>query len=62
MSEKYKVIDSTVTTFITTTIVHWADLFTRPVYWNILDESVKYCIKEKGLRVQTYSIGQVILI
>ena len=34
MSEKYKVIDSTVPTFITITVVDWVDLFTRPVYCN----------------------------
>ena len=29
MSEKYKVIDSTVPTFITITVVDWVDLFNR---------------------------------
>ena len=52
MSEKYKVIDSTVPTYITITAVDWADLFVRPVYCNILDESFNYCIKEKKLSVQ----------
>ena len=54
MSEKYKVIDSTVPTFITITVVDWVDLFTRPVYYNILHESLNYCIKEKGLSVHAY--------
>ena len=54
MSEKYKVIDSTVPTFITITVVDWVDLFVRPVYCNILDESLNYCIKEKGLSVHAY--------
>ncbi|MEC5165224.1 hypothetical protein RCH18_000951 [Flavobacterium sp. PL11] len=39
MSEKYKVIDSTVPTFITVTVVDWVDLFTRPVYCNIFNYS-----------------------
>jgi len=47
MSEKYKVIDSTVPTFITITVIDWVDLFVRPVYYNILDESLNYCIKKK---------------
>ncbi|WP_348797542.1 hypothetical protein [Flavobacterium adhaerens] len=51
MSEKYKVIDSTIPTFITITVVDWVDLFIRPIYCNILDESLNYCIKEKGLSV-----------
>jgi REP element-mobilizing transposase RayT len=54
MSEKYKVIDSKAPTFITITVVDWVDLFTRPVYCNILDESLNYCIKEKGLSVHAY--------
>ena len=54
MSEKYKVIDSTVPTFITITVVDWVDLFVRPIYCNILDESLNYCIKEKGLSVHAY--------
>ena len=54
MSEKYKDIDSTVPTFITKTVVDWVDLFTRPVYCNILDEALNYCIKEKRLSVHAY--------
>ena len=54
MSEKYKVIDSTVPTFITITVVDWVDLFTRPIYCTIIDDSLNYCIKEKGLSVHAY--------
>ena len=54
MSGKYKVIDSTVPTFVTITVVDWVDLFVRPVYCNILDDSLNYCIKEKGLSVHAY--------
>ena len=54
MSEKYKVIDSTVPTFVTISVVNWVDLFVRPVYSAILDESLNYCIKEKGLSVHAY--------
>ena len=44
MSEKYKVIDSTVPTFITITVVDWVDLLVRPVYCTIIDASLNYCI------------------
>ena len=47
MSEKYKVIDSTTPIFITITIVDWVDLLVRPIYCNILDASLNYCIKKK---------------
>ena len=54
MSEKYKVIDSTVPTFITITVVDWVDLLVRPIYCNIIDDSLNFCIKEKGLSVHAY--------
>jgi len=54
MSEKYKVIDSSVPTFITITVVGWVDLFIRRRYTEILDESLNYCIKQKGLKVHAY--------
>lgn len=54
MSEKYKVIDSSVPTFITCTFTQWADILTRQVYLSILDESLQYCTKEKGLKVHYY--------
>ncbi|UKN01173.1 hypothetical protein K6119_15695 [Paracrocinitomix mangrovi] len=40
MSERYKVIDSSVPTFVTITIVGWVDLFIRRPYTNILDDSL----------------------
>ena len=54
MSEKYKVIDSSTPTFITVTVTGWVDLFVRPVYAQILDASLNYCIEEKGLRIHAY--------
>ena len=40
--------------FITTTIVDWVDLFTRPVYKHIIIDSLKYCQKEKGLEIYAW--------
>jgi REP element-mobilizing transposase RayT len=54
MSERYKVIESSTPTFITLTTVGWVDLFIRKQYTDILDESIRYCIKEKGLIVHAY--------
>jgi REP element-mobilizing transposase RayT len=54
MSEKYKVIDSNVPTFITITVADLVDLLVRPIYCTIIDESLNYCIKEKGLSVHAY--------
>ncbi len=54
MSEKYKVFDSKMPHFITITVVGWVDVFTRPNYTTILDQSIKYCITSKGLIVLAY--------
>lgn len=54
MSEKYKTIDSSRPTFITLTVIDWVDLFTRDRYCKLLDESLNYCIINKGLKVHAY--------
>jgi len=42
--------------FITPTVVGWVDVFTRPIYKEIIIESLKYCQKEKGLKIYAYVI------
>ena len=54
MSERYKVIDSSVPTFITSTLIGWIDLFTKPQYTAILDDALNYAIEHKGLRIHAY--------
>lgn len=54
MSERYKVIDSNSPTFVTMTLIGWVDLFIRPTYTKILDDSLNYCIQSKGLKVHAY--------
>lgn len=54
MSERYKVVDSLTPTFVTITVVDWIDLFIRRSYCEILDASLNYCIKNKGLIVHAY--------
>ncbi|MDY0780889.1 REP-associated tyrosine transposase [Tenacibaculum sp. IB213877] len=54
MSQRYKVIDSTTPTFVTITVIDWVDVFIRPIYFKILDDSLNYCIKHKGLHVHAY--------
>ena len=56
MSEKYKVGESTRLHFLTMAVVDWVDLFTRPVYKNIIADSFNYCIKKKGLILHSYCI------
>ena len=56
MSENYKIGESNRPHFITMTIVDWVDLLTRPVYKDILTDSLNYCIKNKGLMLYAYCI------
>lgn len=42
--------------FITMTVVGWIDVFNRREYIEILINSLKYCQKEKGLKIFAYSI------
>lgn len=50
MSTKYKVGDNELAHFITFSVVNWIDTLTRPVYKEIIIDSLQYCIKEKGAR------------
>jgi putative transposase len=37
--------------FLTITIVDWVDVFIRPVYKQVVTDSLNFCIKNKGLTV-----------
>ena len=56
MSEKYKVRDQEKLYFVTFSVVQWIDVFTRPVYKDILVENLKFCQKEKGLEIYAWCI------
>ncbi|MEP1780028.1 transposase [Reichenbachiella sp.] len=49
MSEKYKFRDPEGLYFVTCTIIHWIDLFTRKEFKHIIVDSLKYCQNERGL-------------
>lgn len=56
MSEKYKIGESSRPHFITMTIIDWVGLLTRPVYKDIIVDSLNYCINNKGLILFGYCI------
>ncbi len=56
MSEKYKFHDQHGLHFVTTTIVHWIDLFTRKELRHIILDSLRFCQKEKGLIIHAWCI------
>ena len=54
MSRKYKFHNESAVYFISFAAVYWLDIFTRQVYFNVLEESIEYCRKEKGMEVFAY--------
>ena len=54
MSRKYKFNNPTATYFVSFATVYWLDVFTRQVYFSILEEAISYCRKEKGMEVFAY--------
>ena len=56
MSRAYKFNDQTKPYFVTLTIVHWVDIFTRKTYCYEIIESLKYCQKNKGLIIHAWII------
>ena len=56
MSEKYKFFDPGGLYFTTTTIVGWADVFTRPEMKDIIVDSLRYCILKKGLIIHAWCL------
>ena len=56
MSSKYKFHNPNGLYFISTAVVYWIDVFTRREYKDIVIDSLKHCIEEKGLNVYAYVI------
>lgn len=54
MSFKFKANNPQGIYFITTTIIDWVDLFTRPEYKSIITNSLNFCISNKGLKVYAW--------
>lgn len=53
---RYKILAQHGLNYLTLTIVEWIDLFTRPVYCEIVLDSLKFCQKNKGLKIHAYVI------
>jgi len=51
MSRNYKFKDQDKPYFISFATVYWIDTFIRPVYKDILIESINYCVEKKDLIV-----------
>ena len=53
---RYKILDQNGLNFLTFTLVDWVDLFTRPIYCEMILDSLRFCQKEKGLNIFAYVI------
>ncbi|MDQ3016538.1 MAG: transposase [Bacteroidota bacterium] len=56
MCPAYKIEDQSGLYFVTFTVVDWVDIFSRKIYRDIIIESLKYCIANKGLRLWGYVV------
>ncbi|HQO32299.1 MAG TPA: transposase, partial [Chitinophagales bacterium] len=56
MSGKYKVGDDAIPHFVTFTVVGWIDVFSRECYKEEMLESLRFCIRNKGLEVHAWVI------
>jgi REP element-mobilizing transposase RayT len=56
MSSKYKIDNHQALHFTTFATVQWVDALSRPLYKDVIVDSMKYCQKEKGLLVYAWCI------
>lgn len=56
VSRKYKFHTKEGAYFISFSVVHWIDIFTRMDYFNILTDALDYCRKHKGMVIFGYCI------
>lgn len=56
MPAGYKIYDSQALHFVTFSTVQWVDALSRPTYKDIVIDSLRYCIVNKGLILYTYVI------
>lgn len=42
--------------FLTFTVVEWLDVFTRPLYKDVIIDSLRYCQQHKGLELYAYCL------
>lgn len=54
MSRKYKFHNPTAVYFVSFATVYWIDVFTRQIYFDVLEQSIQYCRKEKGMELYAY--------
>lgn len=56
MSIKYKIRNQEALHFISFATVEWIDVFTRPIYMEVILDSLSYCQKYKGMILYTWCL------
>ncbi len=56
MGTAYQISDQEATYFMTFQVVGWADIFSRQIYRDVIIDSFKYCIQNKGMELNAYVI------
>ena len=56
IGDKYLISDKAGCYFVTFTVIHWIDIFSRKEYRDIIVDSLNYCIAKKGLVVYAWVI------
>jgi putative transposase len=56
MGRKYIFHEHSQLYFVSFATVNWVDVFTRRIYYNIVVDSLKYCIENKGLELYAWVI------
>ena len=54
MSRKYKFNNPTAAYFVSFATVYWMDVFTRQIYFSILEKAVGHCRADKGMEIFAY--------
>jgi len=54
--DRYKLVDGVYIYFVTFTIIDWLPVFIDPEPTQIIVDSLQFCIREKGLRINAYVI------
>jgi len=56
MRDSYKITDKDGVHFITSTIIEWLPVFTQGSYFEIIIDSLKYCMRSKVLKLYAFVI------
>lgn len=56
MSRNYKFHNPAGIYFVSFAVVNWIDIFVRRQYFDIVIDSLEYCVKSKGLELNAYCI------